>query len=45
MKKTPNSSTYHSKVRYNIMDENELQFGDIDDPLLFRHKNCQGRIR
>lgn len=34
-KKMPNSPTYHSKIRYNIMDENGLQFGDIDDPFLF----------
>lgn len=36
MSKSKNSSTFHSKVRYGIMDENGLQFGDgIKDPMLF----------
>lgn len=35
MAKTKNSSTYHSRIRYGIMDENGMQFGDISDPMLF----------
>ena len=35
MAKTKNSSTYHSRVRYGIMDENGMQFGDLSDPTLF----------
>lgn len=30
-----NSSTYHSRIRYGIMDENGMQFGDLSDPMLF----------
>jgi hypothetical protein len=30
-----NSSTFHSRIRYGIMDENGMQFGDIKDPMLF----------
>jgi len=35
MAKIKNSSTYHSRVRYGIMDENGMQFGDLSDPTLF----------
>jgi len=30
-----NTNTFNSRVRYGIMDENGMQFGDLSNPSLF----------